>query len=260
MNQFPSVSLLITHYNRSRSLHNLLNAFSNLNCTFGEIIVSDDGSRPEHIEYIRQLQEQFNFRCVTSERNRGLGNNLNKGQDVVSKLYTLYVQEDFIPMPLFIERLGMALHHMERDQKIDLVRFYSYIPFPYSRPYDEHFSKLLFKSFGIKYNKLHMYSDHPHLRRSNFFEKFGRYKEGIKGDVTEYNMCLSVIQNKGEVLFHRDYRALFKQVNTSDEPSTMIRNKLRYSNFFLLKWGRDLFRQIKFNYDIHFKRLKKNRS
>ncbi|WP_134087723.1 glycosyltransferase [Olivibacter sp. XZL3] len=259
MNQFPSVSLLITHYNRSRSLHNLLHAFASLNCVFGEVIVSDDGSSPAHLDYIHHIQDQFRFRCITTERNRGLGNNLNKGQDAVSKAFTLYVQEDFIPKPLFVERLVTALQYMQNDQRLDIVRFYSYIPFPYLRPYDAHFSELIFKNFGIKYNKLHLYSDHPHLRRSTFFEKFGRYTEGVKGDTTEYNMCLSVIQNKGVVLLHNDYKRLFIQVNTSDEPSTMIRNKLRYSNFFLIKWARDIFRQLKFNYDIHWKPMYKKK-
>lgn len=257
MNQFPNVALLITHYNRSRSLHHLLEAFASLDCMFGEIIVSDDGSKQQHIDYICKLQETFNFRCITSNRNKGLGNNLNKGQDAVTKAYTLYVQEDFIPQPLFVERFNTALHHMEMDKRLDMVRFYSYIPFPYTIPYDGNFSELCIKPFGIRYNKLHLYSDHPHLRRTTFFEKFGRYAEGIKGDATEYNMCLSVIQNKGIVLFHNDYTALFEQVNTSDEPSTMIRNKLRYSNFFIIRWFRDLFRQVKFNYDIHFKGKKR---
>ena len=46
---FPGVTLLVTVYNRSRSLDRLLDAFKQLNCHFGDIVVSDDGSKPEHL-------------------------------------------------------------------------------------------------------------------------------------------------------------------------------------------------------------------
>ncbi len=48
--KFPNVTLLITHYNRSGSLERLLNAFEKLNCSFENIVVSDDGSKAFHIE------------------------------------------------------------------------------------------------------------------------------------------------------------------------------------------------------------------
>ena len=54
--------------------------------------------------------------------------------------------------------------------------------------------------------KIYQYSDHPHLRKSSFLTKFGRYQEGIKGDKTEYNMCVSFIKNKGKGLFFNEFR------------------------------------------------------
>jgi hypothetical protein len=77
--------------------------------------------------------------------------------------------------------------------------------------------------------KFYYYSDHPHLRRSNFFEKFGRYPEGIKGDLTEYKMAISFLQNKGKGLFYNEFTKLFYQKNSSDEPSTMERPDWRLS-------------------------------
>ena len=38
-----------------------------------------------------------------------------------------------------------------------------------------------FKIWYPGYKKFYAYSDHPHLRRSNFLEKFGRYSENTKG-------------------------------------------------------------------------------
>src|SRR5581483_2813921 len=94
---FPGVTLLITVYNRSRSLERLLAAFKQLHCRFDDIVVSDDGSSPEHISRIKALQSVYPFRLITAPKNGGLGQNINKGQDAISTPYTLYVQEDFVP-------------------------------------------------------------------------------------------------------------------------------------------------------------------
>ncbi len=109
MAPFSTVTLLITHYNRSKSLERLLSAFKQWDCVFGDVVVSDDGSKPEHIEYLEALQQKYPFRLVKTPVNKGLGNNINKGQDAVTTPYTLYVQEDFIPTDLFRERLAGAL-------------------------------------------------------------------------------------------------------------------------------------------------------
>jgi len=98
-----------------------------------------------------------------------------------------------------------------------------------------------------------VYSDHPHLRRSNFPLKFGRYPEGVKGDITEYRMAVSFIKHKGKGLFYDDFTKVFYQKNSSAEPSTMNRSNWResqhpiflmvralYLKFKLLKWTFDL--------------------
>ncbi|MGV3558247.1 glycosyltransferase [Larkinella arboricola] len=250
---FPGVTLLITHYNRSSSLARLLKTFKELDCTFDEIIVSDDGSKPEHLNVIRDLNTQYDFRLVTTPKNKGLANNLNKGQDAVKSPYTLYVQEDFIPKPAFATHFRNALDMMNEDKKLDIVRFYAYFPYPYLEPYKNGFSKMLYKPWYGDYNKIYYYSDHPHLRRSNFLQKFGRYVEGIKSDKTEYRMCISFIKNKGKGLFLTDFNAMFEQKNSEDEPSTVTRSNWRHQNTnFFVVWGRALYRQIKYNFDLNF--------
>lgn len=248
---FSQISLLITHYNRSSSLKRLLISFEKLNCSFGEIVVADDGSKTEHIEVIGKLSEHVKFRLITAERNSGLGNNINKGQDAVMKPYTLYVQEDFIPTVDFPECLKSALEMVTENDELDVVRFYAYFLYPYLRDYKKGFAEMYLPFLGLRYSKIHQYSDHPHLRRSSFLSKFGRYQEGIEGDKTEYNMCVSFIRNKGKALFYKDYRKLFIQVNLQDEPSTMVRGKLRRSDNPFIVLIRDVYRQIKNNYNIH---------
>lgn len=252
---FPTVGLLITHYNRSRSLEHLLVSFENLNCKFGQIVVSDDGSEPEHRDYLNYLQTQFEFDLVSVESNQGLGNNINKGQDAVSTPFTLYVQEDFEPSELFPEKLKDGLGFMKEDQGLDMVRFYAYSMYPYLTPFRNGFSKMHMRPFGFKYKKIHYYSDHPHLRRSTFFDKFGRYTEGTIVDVTEYNMSVAFIKNKGVGLFYNDHYSLFTQINSTMEPSTVPWNERKKGTDFVSKVRRFIHRQIKYNYDIYFKKI-----
>ncbi|RYE36976.1 MAG: glycosyltransferase [Sphingobacteriaceae bacterium] len=235
-NTFPfgQVALLITHYNRSLSLERLLQTFKNQRFIFGEIIVSDDGSKPEHQLRLKQLQQQFDFKLVETPQNKGLGNNINKGQDAVTKPYTLYVQEDFVPVPGCQVHLKNALQMMEDNHKLDIARFYAYFAYPYLKPYQKGFSEMVFSRWTINHLKFYYYSDHPHLRRSTFLEKFGRYPEGIKGDLTEYRMAISFIKNKGKGLFYNQFTTLFEQCNSSAEPSTMQRSNWRQSQNLLM--------------------------
>lgn len=248
---FKDITLLITHYNRSASLARLLNTFKILDCTFEEIIVSDDGSKPEHLQTIKELKEKYQFRLLTTPQNKGLANNLNKGQDAVTTNYTLYVQEDFVPLPAFADQLRKAFHFMDEEKWIDIVRFYAYIPYPYLKAFKDNFSEMVYKPWYIKTTKIYCYSDHPHLRRSSFFEKFGRYVEGIKSDKAEYRMCVSFIQNGGKGLFYNDFKSLFNQENSAEEPSTVKRSNWRMSDNILITMVRSVYRQIKYNYDIH---------
>lgn len=250
--QFKDVSLLITHYNRSESLENLLNAFKSLNCQFQETIVSDDGSTDIHLNRIKDLQQIFDFKLVTSAKNQGLGNNLNKGQAAVTSGLTLYIQEDFIPTAKFPEKFQKALNIFNTQKDLDIIRFYAYVKYPYLEDYKYGFSIMHIKPWHADYQKIYYYSDHPHLRRSNFNQKFGKYAEGIKGDRTEYQMCLSFIQKKGKGLFYNDFQSLFEQKNSEAEPSTMTRTNLTQSRNPFITALRYVYRQVKYNYDINF--------
>jgi glycosyltransferase involved in cell wall biosynthesis len=250
---FKDVTLLVTHYNRSRSLEHLLQSFRSINCLFEDIVVSDDGSKPEHLDYLVQLQQQYTFRVITTPINKGLGNNINKGQDAVRTPYTLYVQEDFEPANNFALHFGHALEIMQERKDIDVVRFYAYFKYPYLRQHKHGFSFMQFAWWLPGYKKFYAYSDHPHLRRSNFLEKFGRYAEGVKGDVTEYGMMMSFLKHRGKALFYEDYRNLFYQKNSAAEPSTMKRNYWRESNNIMVHVMREAYRHLKFNYDLFFR-------
>jgi glycosyltransferase involved in cell wall biosynthesis len=249
---FPDITLLITVYNRSRSLERLLSAFNDLNCHFEDIVVSDDGSKPEHLAAIQALQSRFPFRLITTQKNMGLGHNLNKGQDAVKTPFTLYVQEDFVPRSIFPLCLHEAVNHMTDREDIDMVRFYSYFKYPYLKPIKDGLSEMEFKPSYVGYRKYYMYSDHPHLRRSNFFDKFGRYIEGKNIDVTEYTMMISFLQKRGKALYFDNHKEIFDQLNSPDEPSTIKRNFWRESNNVFVTALRHVYRHVKFRFDYMF--------
>lgn len=251
---FPQTALLITHYNRSSSLKRLLSSFKELNCCFAEIIVSDDGSEKEHLDELLEASKIFRFNLITTSKNAGLGNNINKGQDAVLSKYTLYVQEDFVPTEAFPQNLKVALEFMDKDLDLDIIRFYAYIKYPYLKYLNYGFSNMYLPLFGLNYTKIYLYSDHPHLRRSIFLTKFGRYKEGLNPEKTEYKMCVSFIKRKGKALFYNDFTKLFIQENSELEPSTMKRGRLRRSNNVFISLLRGVYRQIKNNYHIYIMR------
>ncbi|SEI99613.1 Glycosyltransferase involved in cell wall bisynthesis [Dyadobacter koreensis] len=249
---FPNITLLVTHYNRSSSLERLLISFEKLNCKFSEVVVSDDGSQSSHLDYLKSIQHKYNFSLITTPVNKGLGNNINKGQDAVSSPFTLYVQEDFVPKSTFPDSLQKAVEILEQRPEIDMARFYAYFKYPFLKPLRDGFSEILFSLLLPGYRKFYVYSDHPHLRKTTFLEKFGRYHEGVKGDVTEYDMMMSFLKKKGKAIFYDDINGLFDQVNSSEEPSTMKRNFLRENNNFLMVAARNIYRHLKFNFDYLF--------
>lgn len=249
---FPDVTLLVTHYNRSASLERLLAAFRQLDCSFENIVVSDDGSRPEHLAHIRSMQAQYAFHLVTTPVNKGLGNNINKGQDAVATPYTLYVQEDFVPQEIFPRVFSDAMELIREKPDLDVVRFYAYFVYPYLEPVRNGFSEMIFKWTLPGYRKFYYYSDHPHLRRSTFFSRFGRYREGIKVEATEYRMMMSFLANKGKALFYDRYTTVFEQINSTSEPSTVRRNFWRESENPLISGVRHLYRYTRFNLDYLF--------
>ncbi len=245
---FKGVCLLVTHFNRSRSLERLLTAFRDLHCSFDEVVVSDDGSREDHLAYLSVLRERYHFTLVTTEVNKGLGNNINKGQDAVTSPLTLYVQEDFEPTAIFPVHFTAALAIMKERTDLDIIRFYAYFRYPYTKPYQNGFSEMIFQAapWYANHLKFHFYSDHPHLRRSDFFAKFGRYRECLSGDKSEYNMSLSFIKKKAKGLFYDDFSSLFYQKNSSEEPSTMGRAGWRQSKNPLILFVRYVYLRFKF--------------
>lgn len=207
---FRDVTLFITHYNRSRSLDRLLRSLARLNCTFDDTVVSDDASRPEEMAEVLRLQEAYKFRLVTTPQNRGYGNCINKGMAVITTPYTLYLQEDFVPFDIFPQHFADALGIMNEDKSVDYIRFWAIEDMKFNlKPYGRGFSEMIYNFWNPSHKKFYQFSDTPNIRRSTFTEKFGKYREGVYGDITDYYMAISFLHNKGKGLFFDKYDTLF---------------------------------------------------
>lgn len=247
---FENVTLLITHYNRSGSLKRLIQAFEGLHVRFGNIIVSDDGSAKEHLQQLTNLQQTIPFQLITTPINKGLSNNINKGQDAVKTPYTLYIQEDFVPTEAFPIKFQQSLEIMEERKDIDLVRYWAFGRYPYLKEIRNGFSEMKFSIWKPGYQKFYVYSDACHLRRSTFFNSFGRYiEEGIKSDRAEYLMMMTFIRRKGVAIYYENVRELFSHQNSEEEPSTVTRDFLGTTQNRFISIMRDIYRNIKFNLD-----------
>jgi glycosyltransferase involved in cell wall biosynthesis len=251
---FDNVKLLITHYNRSQSLERLLCAFERLGLRFHEIVVSDDCSVDSYREHLINLKDRFGFTLLTSSINKGLANNLNKAHKYILTPYTLYVQEDFVPTSLFPNTLIDGLSLIEMMPEVDLIRFYAYMKHRYLTPVSDGFSRMDFHYWKPGFKQFYCYSDHPHMRRNTFQNKFGTFVEGIHSDKSEFRMVLSFLSHKGIALIHDNYQGLFLQENDMKEPSTVRRppakKYLQSTNFFLIRMVRVLYRNFKYRVDL----------
>lgn len=250
---FDNVSLLITHYNRSKSLLRLLDAMQKLNVTFGEIVVSDDGSSYAHLQNLLEYQKTHHFRLITAPVNKGLPNNINKGQAAVLKPYTLYVQEDFVPSEVFPIKFKHSLEIMEERPDIDIARYWAYWKYPYLKSIRNGFSEMRFSLFKLGYKKFYVYSDASHLRRSNFHSRFGLFLENLPSDRAEYLMMMSFIRKNGKAIYNDSFNDMFDHRNSDDEPSTVERDFISYSDSNpVITIIRNLYRNVKFNLDYLF--------
>ena len=255
-NNFDEITLLVTHYNRSVSLERLLKSFEEKNIHFNEIVVSDDCSKSEHLNNLELFKDRYGITLVLTDKNKGLANNINKGQRAVKSPFTLYVQEDFIPTERFCQSLIDGFNLIKENPEIDLVRFYAYRKHPFLKPLKNEFSEMKFHFWRPNTYQFNCYSDHPHLRRSSFLEKFGDYKEGIKSDRAEFKMVISFLQHKGKALIHNDIKDIFIQENDAQEPSQVARKKikkyLQLSDSIFIKIVRSVYRNIKFRAEYLF--------
>jgi len=193
----PKVSVVFITYNRPDFLVDSIKAIRN-NCKYPnlELIVSDDGTKPSIKKFLHDLAID---KLVTSETNQGLGANSNKGIKAATGEYILHLQDDFecVSTEPFIEK---SIQIIKNHSDVGLVRLHHSTRFPnkidYKLPDGTPYSILGFDQPKDMKNNIYIYSDHPHLKKSNFHDKSGYFTEGLKVGETEDDFCKRFNSNR----------------------------------------------------------------
>tara|TARA_B100000686_G_scaffold349563_1_gene443252 strand:+ start:2141 stop:2947 length:807 start_codon:yes stop_codon:yes gene_type:complete len=189
-NKHPKVSVVFITYNRPDFLVESINGIKN-NCKYPnlELVVSDDCTKPSIEKHLDNLAID---KISKSKTNQGLGANTNKGIRAASGEYILHLQDDFecISTEPFIEK---SIQIMQTHSDIGLVRLHHSTMFPNKIDYElsdgTPYSILEFDQPKDMKNNIYIYSDHPHLKKSDFHDKSGYFTEGLKVGETEDDFC-----------------------------------------------------------------------
>ncbi|MCX5724501.1 MAG: glycosyltransferase family A protein [Nitrospirae bacterium] len=177
------LSVLFITYNRSDLLETAFLAIRE-RIDFGrlrvEFLVSDDASEPTHLARIRSLPFD---KYVLSTATMGLGHNCNKGLAAAEGDYVLQVQDDceFVGGRTL---LATALHILRSDPDVGTVQLTHQTPgiAHDMRCLGEGLRYRIYENDGVprlRESGARPYSDQPHVKRRQFCEDIGRYREGM---------------------------------------------------------------------------------
>jgi len=112
------VSLIISFYNKIDVLHLILTALERQTFENFEVIIADDGSKPEVVEAIKKIQTDYFFPIKHIwQEDKGWRKNkiLNKAIVASEGEYLIFIDGDCIPHPLFIQE------HLENRASNQLI-------------------------------------------------------------------------------------------------------------------------------------------
>ncbi len=114
----PKISILIPTYNRREILELTLNSLEaqTINKSWYEVIVIDDGSTDDTIQFLENYKCEMNFRFITQE-NSGPATARNKGINLSKGKYVLFLNDDAVCEP---HLLAVHLHFHKQFEKINV--------------------------------------------------------------------------------------------------------------------------------------------
>lgn len=216
MSSLPKITVLVIGYKRpdllKQTVESLLQKTSYPRHRL-ELVLSDDGSPPDLQAQMRELP--FDVFCFSS-RNAGLGRNCNKGLLASSGDYILQLQDDWVCVGPgdFIEQ---ALDVFNRRPNVGIVRF---------RPASKRLKGIAVKISGKRkvtvfanvpqeqnsLVSLYPYTDNPHIKRREFHEIVGYYKERVKMPLMELDFCRTVAAQQRFCVAHIEGHDVFEHI------------------------------------------------
>lgn len=246
MTDIPLVSVIFITYKRLDLLTRTYEAFRSI-CTYPklEYILCDDGSPRALQKKMRELQfDTYLF----AEKNKGLGNNQNKGIVAAKGEYLLQLQDDWLchgPGD-FIQG---ALEVFAKKPDIGLIRLWNHkgfnIPYDLYQTADGRRVRIYESVYDHLPSERHdyVYSDRPHIKRRSFHEKLGYYREDIFMNDMEIEFCERFEKQteiKGATI--EEYAETFEHIGTEQtfnrsQKRANLRDRLEKHWFLRYPWN-----------------------
>jgi GT2 family glycosyltransferase len=237
--EWPLVSVVVVTYDRLDTLVPTVESFRRV-CSYPrvEYLLCDDGSPRRVQERMRQLPfDRFLF----AERNGGLGRNTNRGIAAARGQYILQLQDDWVCEGRgdFVER---AVAVMDEHPELGMIRYRE--PPPQVEPASTFTSARgdvvrVFASGTHARGGEYAYSDNPHIKRRDFHEKLGTYREGVPMNVMEEEFCARVDRDEQTRIGFIEGCAPFRHIGDEHSYNPSVRKrrlKARLESSAVTRW------------------------
>lgn len=188
----PLVSVVFVTYNRPYTLVAAYESFLALTDYPRErleLIVADDGSDLDVQDFVRRMKFDIH---LLAPRNRGLGANMNQGVRAASGDLVLLLQDDFLCVgPGDYLRRAVSLLRAHSDIGIVLLRDWGEWASEEARSTPMGAARLLSPRDAAG-RPARVYTDNPHLKRRDFHDAVGWYREGVAMTAMEDAMNAAV--------------------------------------------------------------------
>jgi len=113
--EMPIISIIIINYNGVNLLIQFLHSVANLNYPNYEVIIVDNASTDESVEFLKKYYPQF--RIIQADKNYGTAEGSNLGAKYANGEYLFFISND---MQLDKDILNYMVERMEQDKKIGI--------------------------------------------------------------------------------------------------------------------------------------------
>jgi glycosyltransferase involved in cell wall biosynthesis len=125
------LSIVIPNYNHQPFLAECLNSVKDQSVAPHELIVVDDGSTDESVEWLREHQAEYGYRLLTNDKNEGIAVSKNRGIAETTGDYILCLDSDNYLAEDFIEKISKQeadliwSHYVKFEAENRLVTMYA---------------------------------------------------------------------------------------------------------------------------------------
>ena len=284
-NDLGMVSIIICNHNGYQNLARLF--ISLKKCRFYnnyEIIIVDNSSSDESIEYLKQQRKYFNIKIIQNDKNESFSKACNQGARMAEGIYLLFLNNDIVVTDGWLDELLEVAKNKSNVGAIGARLIYPQIPdgkVNSGKSYlaqhkGIHFSYQYFKDkiFLKPYNKGN--GENPLdkknvteiaavtaacllIRKSVFFEIMGFDEHYVYG-YEDVDLCLKAYRKgyknfycSSSLLFHYEFGT--QEKNSHDEVSQRREKNLQY---FTRRWGNFIKRELFYD-KINRKRIFTNK-